>query len=49
MEAFSTQDRENFLYFDQRINTVQMVSGVILLIGIYLLVREEKAIFRTSE
>ena len=38
-----------FMYFDQRINTVQMVSGVILLIGIYLLVREEKAIFRTSD
>lgn len=34
-----------YLYFDQRINTIQMFSGVILLIGIYLLVREEKAVF----
>lgn len=37
-----------YLYFDQRINTVQMISGVILLFGIYLLVREEKAIFRAA-
>lgn len=37
-----------YLYFDQRINTVQMISGVILLVGIYLLVREEKATFRAA-
>ncbi|MBU6255322.1 MAG: DMT family transporter [Actinomycetales bacterium] len=38
-----------FIYFDQRINTLQMFSGLILLVGIYLLVREEKAIFRAGD
>jgi drug/metabolite transporter (DMT)-like permease len=33
-----------YLYFDQTINAVQMSSGLLLLVGIYLLVREEKAL-----
>ena len=32
-----------YLYFDQTINSIQMISGILLLVGVYLLVREEKA------
>lgn len=35
-----------YLYFDQTINSIQMISGVLLLVGIYLLVREEKNTLR---